>query len=41
MDNINLDLDTKLNKCALDLVSYSIAGFIVGVGICPLFKNKR
>jgi len=41
MDNINYDLDTKLNKTVIDLVSYSTAGLIVGVAVCPFFKNKR
>ena len=41
MENINLEEDTKLNKCVLDIFSFSMLGLVSGALICPFFKNKR
>ncbi len=38
--NIDYNLDTKLNKTVIDLFSFSFAGYLIGIAICPFFKNK-
>ena len=39
-DDQQRKLDTVLNKTFLDLVVYSIGGYVVGFGASILFKNK-
>jgi len=39
-NNIDYTLDKKLNKTVIDIFSYSFAGYLFGIAVCPLFKNK-